>query len=202
MEAATGRSEAPRKDEKQNLRDAMRRKRRELSTETVATSSSSIFEHVKQFAPFSAARTIALYMPIDNEVDTSSLTNHLNSNQKKLCLPMVQPGGKLKFAAYIPGDELVRDGFGILQPGKVDEVAIDSIDLMFVPLVAFDAFGTRLGYGGGYYDRTLSMCRSRGGGPILVGLAYGFQEVELLPQAAHDVPLHYVATESGIRSVT
>jgi 5-formyltetrahydrofolate cyclo-ligase len=69
-------------------------------------------------------------------------------------------------------------------------------DIILMPLLGFDAAGTRLGYGGGYYDRTLAALHKR---PKLIGLAFAVQELPLIPRESHDVPLDAVITESGLR---
>ena len=65
-----------------------------------------------------------------------------------------------------------------------------------MPLLAFDRLGTRLGYGGGYYDRTLAILHKR---PKLIGLAYEAQELDVIPRQSHDVPLDAIITEAGVR---
>jgi 5-formyltetrahydrofolate cyclo-ligase len=89
---------------------------------------------------------------------------------------------------------LYPSGFGTLAP---DELApkVDP-DVVLVPLLGFDKHGTRLGYGGGYYDRTLA---SLGKKPKLVGLAFAAQEIDDIPRDGHDVPLDAVVTEIGVR---
>ena len=66
-----------------------------------------------------------------------------------------------------------------------------------MPLLGFDRFGTRLGYGGGYYDRTLQQLKKR---PLLVGIAFAAQELDTIPREPHDVPLDMIVTEQGARS--
>ena len=185
---------------KKAVRNALREQRQGLTAELVASHSKSIFEHVIQFEPFSMAQTVALYLPIDNEVDTSFLITHLNTFGKMLCLPVVEPGRMLGFGLYSPGDPLRQGSFGISEPLSREWVDISSIDLMFLPLVGFDPNGTRLGYGGGYYDRVLSGLETGKAQPVLAGLAFELQENAQLPCAAHDVPLQYVVTERGVRS--
>ena len=84
--------------------------------------------------------------------------------------------------------------FGIAEP-KLDcskVCPVQSLDIIFTPLVAFDSSGNRLGMGGGFYDRTLAACKARG--PALVGLAHQCQQSDALPHAPWDVPLHAIAT--------
>jgi 5-formyltetrahydrofolate cyclo-ligase len=103
----------------------------------------------------------------------------------------------LVFVGWRPGGELRRNRFGIGEP-RGPRLPWRRLDLVLLPLVAFDAGGGRLGMGGGFYDRTFAALRARRGQwqrPALVGLAHGFQRVAALPREAWDVPLAAVATE-------
>ncbi|MBF0444055.1 MAG: 5-formyltetrahydrofolate cyclo-ligase [Magnetococcales bacterium] len=183
-----------------DVRNTIRKQRQSMVPGQVASISESIIKHVIEFKPFLMAQTVALYLPVDNEVDTSPLLNHHKILEKKLCLPVVRPENKLGFSQFKPGDSLQSGVYGILEPCNKDWLDIGSIDMFLLPLVGFDAQGTRLGYGGGYYDRALSHCKKNAKKPIVVGLAFQFQEVAQLPCADHDVPLHYIVTENGVRS--
>ncbi len=167
----------------------------------MASLSGSIAEHARRFKPFLSASVVALYLPFDNEVDTSSLLHAFHVENRTLCLPVVAPEKKLNFTLFSPGDPLQCGKYGIQEPRNKVWVDINQIDLLFMPLLGFDRFGTRLGYGGGYYDRALSLLSTTGVGPMLTGLAYDFQEATRLPCDLHDVPLHFVVTPSGVRSL-
>jgi 5-formyltetrahydrofolate cyclo-ligase len=115
------------------------------------------------------------------------------------CLPCVVPGHRLQFAAWQPGAALTQNRYGIPEP-DVDaarQLPPPALDAVLVPLLAFDRRGTRLGSGGGYYDRSFEflLAQRRPHRPLLIGVGYGFQEVEHLPDEAWDVQLDYVATE-------
>jgi 5-formyltetrahydrofolate cyclo-ligase len=115
-----------------------------------------------------------------------------------LALPSVSGrGAPLVFRRWSPGDATLIDMFGLTEPLAGAEIVTPS--LLLVPLLAFDAAGTRLGYGGGYYDRTLAMLR--GAGKIAaIGIAYAGQEVGELPRHEYDEPLDAVLTEKGLRN--
>ncbi|MBF0381500.1 MAG: 5-formyltetrahydrofolate cyclo-ligase [Magnetococcales bacterium] len=185
---------------KKNVRDTIRKQRQSMTSGQVASFSRSIIDYVLEFKPFLLARTVAFYLPIDNEVDTSYLLNSHKIKTKKLCLPVVRPKQKLVFAHFKPGDPLQKGAYGIKEPSSSDWLEIGSIDLFLLPLVGFDPEGTRLGYGGGYYDRALSTVKTDRKKPVIVGLAFQFQGVAQLPNATHDVPLHHVVTENGVQS--
>lgn len=138
---------------------------------------------------------VAGYRPVRGEMDPAPLMETFLLEQALLALPVVTgPEQALQFRSYAPGDTLIRGAFGIEEPEPRKPVLTPS--LVLVPLVAFDSRCHRLGYGGGYYDRTLAALRANG--PVIaVGLAYEAQRVARLPAGSHDRVLDYVVTESG-----
>ncbi len=191
-------------DSKAILRQRLRATRKQLSTERVTSFSSAIVQHVVVAPFYQRARTIALYCPTDNEVDPTSLLLDAACSGKAIYLPVVDKSTRsLRFLPYLPGDSLSLGAFGILEPLPNAHHPLISenfrFDLIFQPLVGFDRSGVRLGYGGGYYDRTLS---GSGVGAVfaseLVGLAYSFQEVPEMPAQPHDVRMGRVVTEFGV----
>jgi 5-formyltetrahydrofolate cyclo-ligase len=149
-------------------------------------------------AAFSLApkAAVAGYNPINDEADIAPLMAALGQRGHPLCLPaVVARDAPLAFRAWSPGAALVPGPMGILEPPA--DAATLRPDVVLVPLLAFDGSGHRLGYGGGYYDRTLA--RLRADGPLLVvGVAYSAQEVDRLPGTEHDQRVDAVLTELGI----
>lgn len=138
---------------------------------------------------------ISVYFPMRHELDTEPLVAALIEEGIRVALPVVQKKkSPLIFRAYAPGDELVPGAYGELIPADTAPEATP--DILVVPLLAFTAEGGRLGYGGGYYDRTLEK-RRKTGAPLAVGYAYGAQEVDALPLSPLDQPLDWVVTERG-----
>jgi 5-formyltetrahydrofolate cyclo-ligase len=137
------------------------------------------------------ARLIGAYHPMRSEIDPMPGLAALAALGAGLCLPcIVSAGAPLVFRRWSPGDPLHPGPFGTREPGGAEVVP----DLLFVPLLAFDSMGYRLGYGGGFYDRTLAAL-----GPELraAGLAFAAQEVAMVPRGPHDQPLHAVLTAPG-----
>ena len=112
-----------------------------------------------------------------------------------LALPAIEDG-KLIFRAWVPGMQLKRVGFGLSEPGP-EAKEVDP-DILFVPLLAFDQTGHRIGYGKAYYDGGLSRLREKKR-IVAVGLAFDEQCVENVPTEPHDQKLDYVITEEGVR---
>jgi 5-formyltetrahydrofolate cyclo-ligase len=112
-----------------------------------------------------------------------------------VCLPLVLgPDEPLELRLWEEGAPLYPSGFGTLAPSELAPLV--EPDIVLMPLLGFDKRGTRLGYGGGYYDRTLAVMRKA---PRLIGLAFDCQEIDEIPREFHDVPLDAVVTEAGVR---
>ncbi|WP_026363155.1 5-formyltetrahydrofolate cyclo-ligase [Methylopila sp. M107] len=139
---------------------------------------------------------VSLFFSVKGEIDTGPLAQKLHAAGVPLCLPViVRKGAPLVFRSWKPGDRLDEKPFGLREPPE--SAGQVTPDLLFVPLAAFDAAGARVGYGGGFYDRTLD--KLRGEGPAYaVGLAFAAQEVEAVPVARHDEPLDAILTEAGV----
>ncbi|MBF0124113.1 MAG: 5-formyltetrahydrofolate cyclo-ligase [Magnetococcales bacterium] len=188
------------------LRRLLCQQRQQLSVKSVSSLSQVICRHLVVQPFYLSARVIALYWPIRREVDPISLVEWAHTDGKKVVLPVISSvsARQMSFAFLTPGDPLKPGPFGIPEPACVTETIscqeiVTKIDLLLLPVVAFDLQGGRLGYGGGYYDRCLAGITHRHTGkPYLVGLAYQFQQVAALPREPHDVQLDVVVTEQGL----
>ncbi len=139
------------------------------------------------------------FFPIRSEVDIRPLMFALMQRGARLCLPVVIDRITLEFRELIRGADLVETGFGTVGPGP--EAAVLDPQLMLVPLAAFDASGHRIGYGAGYYDRSIDRLRTAGHTPRLIGVAFDEQRVKRIPNEPHDVPLSAILTQSGLHPV-
>ncbi|WP_342451533.1 5-formyltetrahydrofolate cyclo-ligase [Roseomonas nitratireducens] len=136
---------------------------------------------------------IAGFWPMGAEIDPRPLMEALYARMHAICLPVTPRRGlPLAFRRWAPGDRLVPGPMGTSQPGP--DAAPVTPDWLIVPLLAFDRAGRRLGYGGGYYDRTLAGLP----GATALGIAYAVQEVQEVPAGPHDVRLRRIATEQGV----
>jgi 5-formyltetrahydrofolate cyclo-ligase len=133
------------------------------------------------------------YMPMRTEIDPLPA---MAAHQGPVCVPViVAKGHALRFRDWSPGCAMVVGEFGALVP---EEGGWLEPQVLIVPLLAFDARGYRLGYGGGFYDRTLQGLRARG--PVLaVGFAFSAQEVAEVPIDATDQRLDMIVTDQGVR---
>jgi 5-formyltetrahydrofolate cyclo-ligase len=147
--------------------------------------------------PVSARATVGGYRALPGEADPSALMESLRSRGCELAYPRVHMKGQpLWFHAPVEHEPWVPGAFEILEPRSDWPRAYPLV--LLVPLLAFDAEGYRLGYGGGYYDRTLAQFRLER--PILaIGVAFAGQEVDQVPRDASDQPLDSLVTELGLR---
>lgn len=181
---------------KQALRFRIREKRLHLPLRLQQSFSSRIAIRVLQSHDFRVATSIAFYSASFGEVSTKLLLSYALSHQKACYLPVLQ-NNKLVFAKVTASSILQPNRFGILEPSLKSEKIISpqALDLVLMPLVAFDSQCNRLGMGGGFYDRTFHFKQSAHAKPKLVGLAYEFQHVEQVPSSNLDVFLDSVVTE-------
>ena len=138
----------------------------------------------------SLIRSLAVYWPIQGEPDLRAAYPQLSEMGIQLALPWVS--GKqmpLRFLAWQDGDDMVSDEFGIPLPAQREHLVIP--DVILVPCVGFNQAGYRLGYGGGFYDRTLAIMPEA----IPVGIAYQCASTDFLP-GRHDIPMRLILTEA------
>jgi len=194
--------QVPTSNERQALRRTYRRKRRSLGRQRQAQNSLAVCRHFFSSRLALSASTIALYFANDGEVDLEPLLGRLLRAGKRIALPVVRqaPGraAVLEFYRYQADTRLVTNRYDIPEPaaGAAFVPAI-SLDLVLVPLVAFDDQGTRLGMGAGFYDRffagVIPALR-----PNIIGVAHEIQRsARALPAASWDIPLQGVITEDG-----
>jgi 5-formyltetrahydrofolate cyclo-ligase len=140
-----------------------------------------------------AAGIVSGFIPYKSEITTVPMLNRLHRDGWQTCLPIViAPEEPLIFRAWAPGDALVPGAWDI--PVPVDSAPEVLPDVLLVPMLAFDRKGFRLGYGGGFYDRTLEKLRELKK-VVAIGVAYHAQMVDEVPVGIHDAPLDYVMTE-------
>lgn len=143
---------------------------------------------------FQEAGSLALYSAIHNEVQTETVAGIALESGKILAYPRMR-NDHLEFLRVFTRTDLTPGRFGVLEPQHGELIPVEELDVVVVPGVVFDRVGHRLGYGRGFYDRALSVCRAE---CLKVGFAYDSQVVESLPVARHDRRLSALVTESQI----
>jgi 5-formyltetrahydrofolate cyclo-ligase len=180
------------------LRALMRSRRTELSAPVRLAAAESLAASLRRLAPLQGSGFVAGYWAVRGELPLHALL--APAPPFTYCLPVLTPERSLKFSPWKFGDAVTPNGFGIPEPSDAERLEPGAMDVVLLPLLAFDRRGTRLGSGAGYYDRSFEFLRDRvrPSRPLLIGVAYGFQEVEHLHAQPWDVPLDYIATEGEL----
>ncbi|MDR3537795.1 MAG: 5-formyltetrahydrofolate cyclo-ligase [Acetobacteraceae bacterium] len=151
----------------------------------------ALAEHVLRHCLPPRGAVVAGFLPIGDEIDVRPLLQALHDRGHPLVLPVTPARGlPLCFRLWTPDAELIEERFGTQRPIGPERVP----DVLLVPMLAFDHHGHRLGYGAGYYDRTLAGLPER----FALGCAYAAQRVDAVPVGPYDIALDAVATETGV----
>ncbi len=184
-------------DEKRRLREDAKTRRAAAHAAADALTARQLAAHGLDFLKLPPAAVVSGFMPMADEIDVLPLLTWLHAEGTTLCLPVMQGKGKpLLFRAWSPGDDMETAIWGIREP-MADKPVVEP-DVLLVPLLAFDAHGWRLGYGGGFYDRSIASL-SRFKRITTVGIGYDAQEVDAVPHLDYDQRLDWVLTPSGPR---
>jgi 5-formyltetrahydrofolate cyclo-ligase len=181
------------------LRQQFRDRRRGLSIARRKAAGDAVAQHLLAMAEFKRARTIAVYLAFDGEVPLDAVIRRARSCGKTLVAPRLSRGGRMVFLPLAEA-QLRSNSWGIAEPHRGHPAVPRRIDLVLTPLVAFDGQGTRLGMGGGYYDRCFHFLNARAHWlrPKLIGIGYHFQQVPRLVRHPWDVPLWAAVTDHDI----
>ena len=179
------------KDIKAEMRRTIRAIKKATGTERLIEKSVDAVRRMEDYARYRAARTVMLYHPLWDEVDTRPLIQHALSGGKRVILPTVH-GDDIVTVEVTAATEWREGDFGILEP--VAPPYDGTIDLVVVPGVAFDSNGGRLGRGRGYYDRFLAKHPEA----TRIGICFDFQIVDSVPREPFDLTMHAVIAEGGM----
>jgi 5,10-methenyltetrahydrofolate synthetase len=164
-----------------------------LDAATLESWRQSIDTHIERAFPGLAKATVAICWPIRNEYDPRHLARRLRAHGARTALPVVlAPATPLAFREWHPGVRLAEGAMGIPYPVDSAELAPDAV---LLPMNGWDAQGYRLGYGGGFFDRTLVSLPRK---PTAIGVSYELARLETIHPQSWDIPLDYVVTERGV----
>ena len=167
--------------------------RNALDAETLRRNRERIDQHLERGFPGLARGVFAFCWPYKGEYDARFLARGLRARGATTALPVVvAPRSPLVFREWHPGVTLLAGVLGIPYPADSREVAPDAV---VVPLVGFDDAGYRLGYGGGYFDRTLAALARK---PVVIGVAYEGAHLDTIHPQPHDIPMDWIVTERGV----
>lgn len=190
----------PNLPDRQDIRTHLRHLRCGLTSEQQQQAAVHVAEHAMNFPPIQQAKKIAIFLSFDGELNTRPLIARFWQHNQQVYLPVLHPfsKGQLLFFRYDTDTVLTPNRLGISEPPlDIRNLAtLSELDVLMVPLVAFDRQGQRLGMGGGFYDRTLQNWQQHNILPV--GLAHDCQQVAALPVADWDVPLKAVITPSKL----
>lgn len=182
--------------EKRKLRELMRARRMALPHAAMLQASQSVARHFADHPILAFTPGFAGYIAMRGELDVRPVFEIMARFEKDTALPCIMGEKSLLFRRWKPLDPLVRHPLGVEEPLPTAPSVIPA--LVLVPLLAFDGAGYRLGYGGGYYDRTMHALRQFSSPPLFIGVGYGMQEVDEVPSEAFDQPLDGIVTELGV----
>jgi 5-formyltetrahydrofolate cyclo-ligase len=177
----------------------MRQRLGALDTAIAAETGEAVAEHISASSVWREASTVALFSTLKGEVDTAPLIRLARCDGKRMLFPRMVPGSLLEFACVEDPECLQRGRYGVLEPSNgCAAQALTSDVVVFVPGLAFDLGGGRLGRGAGYYDRTFAATESNRGRPQMIGVGFAFQIVESVPVSSVDVRMDRIVTENGV----
>ncbi|WP_264435818.1 5-formyltetrahydrofolate cyclo-ligase [Coxiella endosymbiont of Dermacentor marginatus] len=187
---------------KKELRVLMRHRRNVLSLQEQTYVAQAVCNNTITLHSFKASQNLAFYRAYDGEVSIDNILIKSQKMGKNCYLPVLHSHQqRLNFYSYLLENPLIQNRFNIEEPNisRENPTSLADLDLIFLPLVAFDEKGNRLGYGAGYYDRTLAPLKGKDSkNPLLVGIAYEFQKIDKIPFGKWDIPLNLVITEKTI----
>lgn len=180
--------------QKAKLRAEAAARRARIAPQEAAAAALAVRNRVLAAGLATKGAVVSGFWPIRDEFDPRPLMEALAARGHRLCLPVVIAKGRaLAFRAWVPGDPLEHAGFGLSVPAWDAPPVLP--DFLIVPLLAFDRRGFRLGYGAGYFDRTIAALRARPKPVFALGAGFAAQEVAEVPALAHDQRLDAIATE-------
>ena len=184
--------------DKQALRHAALSRRAALPVEQRVRAAEAVGEIDLSCLDLNGPTIISGYYPVGEELDVRPLLIRLIGEGHTIGLPITRKDQPLIFRAWTPETEMTRGAMGIPRPTDASPEVVPSV--LLVPLAAFDARGFRVGYGGGFYDRTLAKLRASAS-VTAVGVAFAEQQVERVPNEPHDERLDWLLTPEGVKGV-
>ena len=186
-------------EDRSALRQRLKKLRRAVPPAARRMAAAAVAHHIRRTLNLRPGLRVAVYAPLPTELDTAALVALLLRHRCRIYLPRLTDLRRRRMQFVAARGPMRRNHLGILEPVQLRRLSARNLDLVFVPLVGFDATGMRLGMGAGYYDRAFHFLRYRRywRHPRLIGLAYSFQQVPRIKGAPHDVHLDSVVTEKG-----
>jgi len=193
--------QTPQANLREKIRLNIRHQRNHLSQDFQHHASQQLVQQVALLPELNKAKTIALYLTNDGELNTDALIKWCWQQNKQVVIPKLHPftKGYLIFQHYHKNSLMQKNRYNIAEPvlNVTQLCLLNNIDIIFTPLVAFDNNGHRLGMGGGFYDRTLSALTHQQNTSV-IGIAHDCQQVERVPIEPWDIPIPKIVTPTRI----
>lgn len=172
--------------------------RRSMSREQRDTASKKINSKIVHSREFTAAESVACYLPMRDEVDPSHIIERAWRANKRVFCPVIGKKRSMVFQQLERDTTVIRNSYGLWEPVDSETISPNHLDLVVTPLVAFDKDNNRIGMGGGYFDRCFSFlrCRRHWISPKLVGVAFACQQVDQIDPNPWDIRLHSVCSDT------
>ncbi len=177
---------------KDEIRTALKSKRRALTAEEQAEKSSRITDFFLSLSLYNKADTVMIYMSSFNEPSTAAIIDALKRDSKRVVVPISNTADFTITPAYL-SDAIKTGAYGIPEPEECIKADVADIDIALIPGIAFDKSGSRIGFGKGYYDRFLLEFKG-----IKAGICYDFQVLDEIPSSEHDIKMDMIITEKRI----
>jgi 5-formyltetrahydrofolate cyclo-ligase len=191
--------------QRRELRQRLAEQRRALPPPVRIAAAQGLRRSLEHLPEYLTDARVAGYWASHGELPLNLVIPPLATRGQQFLLPVIGRNKQLRFAPWQSGEEVQPNRYGIPEPVAQDELLEPfQLDLVLVPLLGFDRRGHRLGYGGGWYDRSFAFLNEqvRPTEPLLVGIGYAFQELAQVDEQAWDVPLDFVATERELIDCT
>ena len=182
-------------EKRQTIRLQLREQRAALDAERQASAAAAVMANLAHIGLLQTAETVAGYRAVRGEVNIDKVLLQLIDTGSIVTVPRVV-NDDLEFVEWRPETPTRKGAFGIPEPVGSQVLELAHHDVVLAPLVAFDHTGQRLGQGKGFYDRVLARLGDKC--PVIIGIAYTFQEVEQIPTEPWDIPLDAVVTDSKV----
>lgn len=183
--------------EKNKIRNYVLQKRNAMSSEDKVAASKLITHALIESQYFKEAKKIGCYKSNEHEVNTKYLNQAILESKKLLYLPKIKSNNQMDFVACDKKTIYLKNKYGILESIDNNIINVKSIDLIIVPLVAFDSDRNRIGMGGGYYDRKFHYLNKSDKKSTFLGIAFNCQFYEKIQSDSWDVSLTNIITETG-----
>mgnify|MGYP001158303341 CR=1 FL=1 len=175
-------------------------KKRNFLKQNNKSASLKLSENLGDLLYFKNSKNIASFISMKSEISTNSLNDYILKSDKILCLPTIKNNSELlTFKEYKPGSKLIAGKFGVMEPHENNQEILPEVIL--TPCLAFDKLGFRLGYGGGYYDRTLLMLKKIKHKFVSIAVAFDEQESTNVIHDENDQRINYILTEKRLYEV-